>query len=535
MKSIIGPKAQIVLHDRDNKERRQNSQFQRLPLFKTLREPDGSRTYWMCRRRPVCKKRAITSTPTGLFKGQFSQRQNKVWSTQLILRLLLSADSSVVEVFKSMDHDHPPAPEEGQAIRAYSRMKRAAKQHPEAPPAQILRQHMPDVPVEALPYLPERQTMKRTMNRLRQGDFPSNPKSLAELGEIPEAFRKTSSGKNFLLYDSYDDDDDDDEDDEEAEARRRESRILVFCAKSDLKRLARADTWQLDGTFDTAPTIFAQILTIHGTVDGEILPLLYALLPDKTQASYTRVLSVVVQKCAEFRIRRPAPRLVILDFEKGLINATKQAFPDAETKLCLFHLRQSGYRKIQELGLQVAYRNEENPEVRDCFREIVGCAFVPTADVVPSFQAAKNHAPNAMRPFCSYFGEYYVTGRRAQRGRRAVPPRYPPGEWNQYEAALNNEPKTNNAKEGWHNRFQTMVGKSHPSLYPLILEFKKEQADTSVMIAELNVGKQVKQPQRQMFRRINQRLQRLAEQYNHFKEEGRLLEYLRACGHTAGL
>ncbi len=80
-----------------------------------------------------------------------------------------------------------------------------------------------------------------------------------------------------------------------------------------------------------------------------------------------------------------------------------------------------------------------------------------------------------------------------------------------------------------------MVGKSHPSLYPLILEFKKEQADTSVMIAELNVGKQVKQPQRQMFRRINQRLQRLAEQYDHFKDEGRLLEYLRACGHTAGL
>lgn len=69
-----------------------------------------------------------------------------------------------------------------------------------------------------------------------------------------------------------------------------------------------------------------------------------------------------------------------------------------------------------------------------------------------------------------------------------------------------------------------MVGKSHPSLFPLIVEFKKEQADTSVMIAELSVGKQVKQPQRLKY----QRLQRLAGQ-------GRLLEYLRACGHTAGL
>ncbi len=81
---------------------------------------DGSRTYWMCRRRPACKKRAITATPRG-------------------------ADSTVT-VFKSVDHpSHPPDPAEAQALQAYTRMKRVADEHPEAPPAQILRTHMPDV------------------------------------------------------------------------------------------------------------------------------------------------------------------------------------------------------------------------------------------------------------------------------------------------------------------------------------------------------------------------------------------------------
>ena len=71
-----------------------------------------------------------------------------------------------------------------------------------------------------------------------------------------------------------------------------------------------------------------------------------------------------------------------------------------------------------------------------------------------------------------------------------------------------------------------MVGKSHPSLFPLIVEFKKEQGDTSVMITELSLGlgKQVKQPQRLKYQRMNQLLQRLAGQYNSFKEQGRLLE-----------
>jgi len=80
-----------------------------------------------------------------------------------------------------------------------------------------------------------------------------------------------------------------------------------------------------------------------------------------------------------------------------------------------------------------------------------------------------------------------------------------------------------------------MVGKSHPTIYNLIKEFQKEEADTAVMIAELDRGKNIRQPQRKKYIRINERLQRLATRYQEYKDKGRVLEYMEACGHNVGL
>jgi hypothetical protein len=39
-------------------------------------------------------------------------------------------------------------------------------------------------------------------------------------------------------------------------------------------------------TFKTAPELFYQIYTIHALVDNNILPCVYALLPNKTEQTY---------------------------------------------------------------------------------------------------------------------------------------------------------------------------------------------------------------------------------------------------------
>ncbi|KAK3913130.1 PKS-NRPS hybrid synthetase [Frankliniella fusca] len=373
--------------------------------------------------------------------------------------------------------------------------------------------------------------MKRAFNRRRQGSLPPNPKSLQDLGEIPADFRLTLGRKEFLIYDSYNDEDSDGSDDEDQERRRRDKRTLVFASKAGLKALTRSLTWQLDGTFETSPDIFAQILTIHGEYREHMLPLVYALLPDKLETSYTRVLEAIKDVCVQKHLRRPDPATVIMDFEKGMNNAVATVFPDAELRLCLFHLKQSAFRKIQNLGLAVQYRDEEDDTVRTAFQQILGVAFVPVDDVEEAFHQAKENIPDEMKPFSKYFEETYVLG-RVVRGRRRAAARYPPYLWNQHLAARHNEPRTNNATEAWHNRFQKMIDKSHPTIFNLVKEFQKEEADVRVMMAELDGGRTIRQPQRQKYRRINERLQNLTNHYAEYKEEGRIVDFTRACGHN---
>ncbi|KAK3911699.1 PKS-NRPS hybrid synthetase [Frankliniella fusca] len=459
----------------------------------------------MCRKRPACTKRATTVTPTG--------------------------NSDTVEVIKFVEHPHLPAPEAAAALKAYSQMKRTATEHPEAPPAQILRNALPQVPSSTLAHLPLRESMKRTFNKRWQGNLPANPKTLQELGEIPNDFRVTLGKKTFLIYDSYDDTESGEESDEEAERRRRGKRILVYSSKTGLKALARSPVWQLDGTFETSPDIFAQILTIHGEYHGEMLPMAFALLPDKHESTYTRVLEAIKDVCARQHIRRPGPTTAIMDFEKGLNNAVAVAFPDTELRLCLFHLKQAAFRKIQQLGLTVQYRDEDDDSIRMAFRQILGVAFVPVEDVEDAFRHVTEEIPDEMKPFSKYFAETYVLG-RVVRGRRRTAPRYPPDLWNQHLSARHNEPRTNNTTEAWHNRFQKMVGKSHPTVFNLIKEFQKEEGDVRVMMAELDAGKTIRQRRRQEYRRINERLQNLATRYDRYKEEDRVVDFARACGHN---
>lgn len=133
------------------------------------------------------------------------------------------------------------------------------------------------------------------------------------------------------------------------------------------------------------PRIFTQLFTIHGTFRGAAFPFVYALLPNKTQESYTTIMDVVVTKCRELRLN-PNPDTVISDFEQGIINAVSAVFPAADLRLCLFHLGQSVYRHVQSEGLQQAYSDPQHREVKIGVHMLISVAFVPNDDVVAVFE-----------------------------------------------------------------------------------------------------------------------------------------------------
>ena len=187
---------------------------------KNREEKRLSRAYWECNRLKTgeCKARAITSLPN------------------------LAEQPIVYKGPEESKHTHPPNLEECRAENIKQNLKRRAEEHPEQPPAQIIRSALLNVSAGVLSELPERENLKQSIRRARKKNLPPNPRKLDQLEELPELYRTTFTKEKFLIYDSKFDGGDEDEIGEEG-------RVLVFATRRNLELLSRSPTWFLDGTF----------------------------------------------------------------------------------------------------------------------------------------------------------------------------------------------------------------------------------------------------------------------------------------------
>ena len=101
------------------------------------------------------------------------------------------------------------------------------------------------------------------------------------------------------------------------------------------------------------PELFYQLYFIYARVGERIIPCVYAMLPNKTQATYERLLRELL--VIENQIR---PTSVMMDFEKSAMNTYATAFAGVNVQACLYHLSQNIYRHLQSLGLQERYQSD---------------------------------------------------------------------------------------------------------------------------------------------------------------------------------
>ena len=87
------------------------------------------------------------------------------------------------------------------------------------------------------------------------------------------------------------------------------------------------------------------------------------------------------------------------------MKATLEVFPDAQIKGCFFHFCQCLWRKLQGLGLAVAYK--EMPEIRTWFRMVLALPMLPVAQVVDGFNLVKERSPDVLR--IQEFNDYLFT------------------------------------------------------------------------------------------------------------------------------
>lgn len=122
--------------------------------------------------------------------------------------------------------------------------------------------------------------------------------------------------------------------------------------------------------------------------------------------------------------------------------------------------------------------------------------------------------------------------RKRARGRdNYVDPRYKIKLWNQYQAVKDGTSRTNNPSEGWHTRYATLLGKSHPGFYSFLRVLKTEQGNTENALRQLRLGEQVRKPRSFMQRQKERRIRNIVERYETYVAEDDEIGYLETISH----
>ena len=153
-------------------------------------------------------------------------------------------------------------------------------------------------------------------------------------------------------------------------------KLLIFSADTELKTLSESEYIVCDGTFEMAPNSSCQFYTLHGFYGEEGLPLVWALLPNKSHETYLELFSTIRQAFADTFCNEHTRHVFLTDFEAAAINAITETFPESTVKGCTFHFRQALMRKVQELGLRPAYSSGD-PTVQNWIRQIMGLTLLP--------------------------------------------------------------------------------------------------------------------------------------------------------------
>lgn len=203
-----------------------------------------------------------------------------------------------------------------------------------------------------------------------------------------------------------------------------------------------------------------------------------------------------------------------------------------------FHLCQSTWQKIQELGLVVQYK--EDASFRAFVGMLDGLAYLPEQDVEDGLLLLRGLAPTQANELVEYFDATYVTGSYRPLTRvggnihlRRIPPRFPPQKWNVHQATVEGSHRTNNNCEAWNRRFGSLVGHSHPSVWKAIDALRLEASSVSAKMAQESVGVPPQKRTKSSAAQMQLRLESLCTQY--IQGAKTMEQFLRGVAHTIRL
>ena len=321
----------------------------------------NDKTYWKCRQELNCHVTAITE------------------ADQLLQHLGV--------------HTHPVDRASLQMQTLKHRAKMEAPDQPHRPMKRLFVEAFANVNLDderQVDHLPSMKSMKSSLYRSRVSRLPRIPHTCAEVDLMGEGTR-TTDGRDFILANDGVDD-----------------RLVIFGTVQNLRLLCHADTVFMDGTFKMAPEMFCQMYSLHIRHLGQMIPVGIALLPFKTQQTYTRMFRLLMDAANRHGMELQ-PQTICIDFEVAMIRSIHEVFPNARIRGCLFHFSQALWRKLQQLGLTLRYK--EDDDFNRMVRRAAVLPLVPPNEVEEVWMMAMNEVEDeAAERFKDYVTTTWVDG-----------------------------------------------------------------------------------------------------------------------------
>ena len=207
--------------------------------------------------------------------------------------------------------------------------------------------------------------IKPSLYQTKNTSYPPAPCTIDNVN-IEGILSETLNGEQFILHNSI---------------------HPIFGRLESIKQLSKSDNDRLifNGTFNSCPSRFYQLYTVHSVNSELSTPKLYSLLPDKKGPTYISIFNSILNLCHMNNISLN-PKFIIINFEQAVILALKLIFPNAIIKGCNFHFYKCLYTKLQDLGSQSAFINKKSSDmneinVRNLYKKVCALVFMPPQEI----------------------------------------------------------------------------------------------------------------------------------------------------------
>ena len=288
-----------------------------------------------------------------------------------------------------------------------------------------------------------------------------------------------------------------------------DGRHIILAKPNMIRILSQAKNWYIDATFKGVRKPFTQLLIVRAFVkSGESvkqIPLIFAIMCGKRKQDYTEVF-----KAIDALLPTRNVQTLTLDFEAAMWQAAIDVFPKVLPVGCCFYWSQAVWRKVQELGLQIAYISDK--KTHGYIRQLMSLPYLPCDHIGPIFERLQEKAiTKPLQELNGYISTTWFEN-----------PLWPTSSWSVFGRVI----RTHNDVEGWYRCLNQKAKKGQLPFY-LLLHLLHEETKCINLDVRLVLENKLTRREELRYRKVQSKVLSIWDNYTYGKISASQL--LNAC------